>query len=43
MTDPHYERKKAKEEFFVEQRMTERDLETKGIDKSKSYLFEPAI
>lgn len=27
----------------MELRLTERDLETKGIDKSKSYLFEPAI
>ena len=43
MTDPLYERKKAKEEFFKDQRLTERDLESKGIDKDKKYLFETAI
>ena len=43
MSDPNYERKKAKEEYFLQQRLTERELETKGIDKSKNYLFEPAI
>ena len=43
LTDPLYERKKAKEEYFKEQRLTERDLENKGIDKEKKYLFETAI
>ena len=43
LTDPLYERKKAKEEFFKDQRLTERDLESKGIDKDKKYLFETAI
>jgi len=43
MNDPNYERKKAKEEYFLQQRLTERELESKGIDKSKNYLFEPAI
>ena len=43
MNDPNYERKKAKEEYFLQQRLTERELETKGIDKSKNYMFEPAI
>ena len=38
-----YERKKAKEEYFKEMRLTERDLENKGIDKDKKYLFETAI
>ena len=43
MNDPLYERKKAKEEYFKEQRLTERDLESKGIDKGKKYLFETAV
>ena len=43
MNDPLYEKKKAKEEYYLEQRLTERDLETKGINKDKSYLFETAI
>lgn len=43
LTDPLYERKQAKQEYFKDQRLTERDLETKGIDKNKKYLFEMAI
>jgi len=38
-----YERKKAKEEWYKDQRLTERDMENKGIDKEKKYLFETAI
>ena len=43
LTDPLYERKKAKEEYFLDQKMTEKDLASKGIDKDKKYLFETAI
>lgn len=43
LTDPLYERKQAKQEYFKDQKLTERDLETKGIDKDKKYLFETAI
>ena len=42
LNDPHYERRKVKEEYFKEQHLNERDLESKGIDKSKKYLFETA-
>ena len=43
MSDPLYDRKKIKEEYFKEQKLTERDLENKGISKDKKYLFETAI
>jgi hypothetical protein len=43
MSDPLYERKKAKEEYFLDQKLSERDMQTKGIDKDKMYLFETAI
>ena len=43
INDPMYERRKAKEEFFKEQRLTERALENKGIDKDKKYMYESAI
>ena len=43
LSDPNYDRKKAKEEFFLEQRLADRKLATKGIDTDKKYLFETAI
>ena len=43
LNDPMYERRKTKEEYFKDQRLSERDLEQKGIEKSKKYLFETAI
>ena len=43
LNDPLYEKKKAKEEYFKDVRMTERALENKGIDKEKKYLYESAI
>ena len=43
LTDPQYERKKAKEEYFVDEKRAERSLQQKGIDKDKKYLFETAV
>ena len=43
LNDPMYERRKTKEEYFKDQRLSEKDLESKGIEKSKKYLFETAI
>ena len=43
LNDPMYERRKTKEEYFKDQRLSEKNLEQKGVDKSKKYLFETAI
>ncbi len=39
LNDPNYERKRNKDEYFRKQQQIESELESRGLDKSKKYLF----
>lgn len=39
LKDPNYERKRNKDEYFRKQQRIEQELESRGLDKSKKYLF----
>lgn len=42
MNDPLYEKRKTREEFQKDKKTQEKQLEEKGINKDKSYLFDTA-
>ena len=43
VNDPLYERRKNKEQFFIDKKTKEKVLLESGLNKDKSYIFETAL